>query len=261
MPRARVLVSLLAFASLAVSASAQEDFYRGKTVSFVIGDPPGGGADHYAKLFTHHLQRFVPGAPNIIVQHMPGASSIVAANHVYRNGPKDGTMMLMPQAAAVFARMFGNQAAVYEPSEFQWIGNLDQATGTCSTWKGSGLNSFDDMLNKTILLAAVAPSGVASEYPRALNALYGTRIKVIHGYVGTGNILIAMQRGEVQGSCAFMVSALKSAFGPYYNSGELKPVLQAARKSPELAGVPHILDLARNDEERAVMRQIGRAHV
>ena len=134
---ARALLPIL----LATPLAAQEDFYKGKTVSFVIGDPPGGGADHYAKLFTHHLQRFLPGAPNIIVQHMPGASSIVAANQVYRNGPKDGTMMLMPQAAAVFARMFGNQAAAYEPHEFQWIGNLDQATGTCSDRKSTRLNS------------------------------------------------------------------------------------------------------------------------
>ena len=247
----------LALVMFGAAAMAQEDFYRGKTITLVIGDPPGGGADTYARLFMQHLPRFVPGAPSTIVQNMPGASSVVAANYAYKTGPKDGTLLLMPQAAAVFARMFGNQAAAYEPNEFQWIGNLDQATGTCSAWKGSGLNSFDDLLTKPVLLAAVAPSGVASEYPRALNALYGTRIKIIHGYVGTGNIVIAMQNGEIQGSCAFMVSALRSAFRTHYESGNLKPILQAARRDPELKGVPHILDLARNEEERKVMQLIS----
>ncbi len=256
---ARIPKAVLAVLALSLPGTglAQEDFYKGKNITLVIGDPPGGGADTYARLFMQHLPRFLPGQPAAIVQNMPGASSVVAANFAYKTAPKDGTLLVMPQAAAVFARMFGNQSAAYEPDEFQWIGNLDQATGTCSAWKGSGLTSFEDLLNKPILLAAVAPSGVASEYPRALNALYGTRIKVIHGYVGTGNIVIAMQNGEIQGSCAFMVSALKSAFRTHYENGNLTPVLQAARRDPELKGVPHILDFARNDEEREVMRLIS----
>jgi tripartite-type tricarboxylate transporter receptor subunit TctC len=258
MARLRGVVCLIALATAAATAPrAQEDFYKGKVVTLVIGDPPGGGADTYARLFAQHLPRFLPGAPSVVVQSMPGASSVVAANYAYKTAPKDGTLLVMPQAAAVFARMFGNRAAAYEPNEFQWIGNLDQATGTCSAWKGSGLNSFEDLLDKPILLAAVAPSGVASEYPRALNALYGTRIKVIHGYVGTGSIVIAMQNGEIQGSCAFMVSALKSAFRTHYENGDLRPILQAARRDPELKGVPHIVDLARDEEERKVMRLIS----
>ncbi len=248
----------VAFAAFAAGgARAEDDFYRGKVVTLVIGDPPGGGADTYARLYAQHLPRFLPGAPSVVVQNMPGASSVVAANYAYKTAPKDGTLLVMPQAAAVFARMFGNQAAAYQPDEFQWVGNLDQATGTCSAWKGSGLKSFEDLINKPVLLAAVAPSGVASEYPRALNALYGTRIKVIHGYVGTGNIVIAMQNGEIQGSCAFMVSALKSAFRTHFENGDLTPILQAARRDPELKGVPHILDLARDDGEREVMRLIS----
>ncbi len=249
-------VAIVTFIASATTAVAQSEFYKGKTVTVVLGDPPGGGADTYARLFAQALPRFLPGAPTAIVQNMPGASSLLAANYVYKTAPRDGTVIVMPQAAAIFARMFGNQSAAYQPNEFQFIGNLDQATGTCSAWKGSGLTSFEDLLNRPALLAASAPSGVASEYPRAFNALYGTRVHVIHGYVGTSNIVVAMQNGEVQGSCAFMVSALRSAFKNYFDAGQLTPIIQTARRDPTLIGVPHILDFARNDDERQVMRLI-----
>ena len=144
----------------------------------------------------------------------------------------------------------------YKPNEFTYIGSLDQATGTCSAWRGSGLASFDDLLQNTTLLGAVAPSGVASEYPRSMNALFGMRIRVVHGYEGTGAIRLAMQRGEVQGSCAFMLSSLKSAFRDDYQSGQLVPVVQFARKSEELRGVPHVLDFARSELERQVFNLI-----
>ena len=139
------------------------------------------------------MPRHIPGNPSVVVQNLPGAGSMTAANTLYNTAPKSGSQLGMFASAVAIEPLLGNASAKYDITRFEWVGNLDQATGTCSTWKGSGLNSFDDMLNKTILLAAVAPSGVASEYPRALNALYGTRIKVIHGYVGTGNIVIAMQ--------------------------------------------------------------------
>ncbi len=240
----------------APAALAQSDFYKGKVVSIVLGDPPGGAADTYARLFARELPRFLPGAPTIIVRSMPGASSLLSANYVYKTAPRDGTVIGMPQAAAVFTRLFGNPAALFEPNEFQWIGNLDQATGTCSAWKGSGLTSFADLLNTPTLLAATSPSGLASEYPRAFNAIYGTRARVIHGYPGTSDILVAMQNGEAQGSCAFMVSSLRSAFKTYFESGELKPIIQTARRDPTLAGVPHILDFARDEDERSVMRLV-----
>jgi hypothetical protein len=146
--------------------------------------------------------------------------------------------------------MFGNTAAAYEPTDFTYVGNFDQATDTCSVWKGSGVESFDELRKKPAIFGAVGPSGIASEYPRSMNALFGTNIKVIHGYRGTPALLLAMQRGEIQGACAFMVSALKSNFNEPYAKGDLIPILQFARKSEELKGVPYMLDLARNDEEQ-----------
>jgi tripartite-type tricarboxylate transporter receptor subunit TctC len=240
----------------ATNAPAQEDFYKGKTLTIISGEPPGGAADLYARTLATHIGRHLPGHPNVIVQQMPGASSIISANYLYQKAPRDGTTLLMPLTSALFATIFGNTSTSYKPNEFTWIGSLDQATGTCSAWKGSGLASFEDLLKNTTLLGAVAPSGVASEYPRSMNSLFGTRTRVIHGYEGTGAIRLAMQRGEVQGSCAFMLSALKSAFRDDYNSGQLVPIVQFAHKSPELKDVPHVLDFARTELEKQVFNLV-----
>jgi tripartite-type tricarboxylate transporter receptor subunit TctC len=240
----------------AASVAAEDDFYKGKVVTIIAGEPPGGATDAYARLLAAALARHLPGSPSVIVQAKPGASSMVAANYVYKIAPRDGTTLLMPLSTAMFASVFGSDGAIFNPTEFTWIGNLDQATGTCSVWKGAGVTSFEDLLKNTALLGASAPSGVASQYPRSLNALFGTRIHVIHGYGGTSAMALAMQRGEIQGSCAFQLSALKSAFRTSYEAGELIPIVQFARKSPELKGVPHVLDFARTDEERRIFNLV-----
>src|SRR5436853_295097 len=174
--------------SPANSARAQDDFYKGKVLTIVSGEPPGGAADLYARTLAGHIGRYLPGRPAVIVQAMPGASSIIATNYLHQKAPRDGTALLMPLTTALFASVFGSTAVSYKPNEFTYIGSLDQATGTCSAWRGSGLASFDDLLQNTTLLGAVAPSGVASEYPRSMNALFATRIRVVHGYEGTGAI-------------------------------------------------------------------------
>jgi tripartite-type tricarboxylate transporter receptor subunit TctC len=246
-----IAVSLAVLAILAPSDGwAQDSFYKGKTVTVLTGEVPGGALDSYARVLATGLSRHLPGNPTVIVQSMPGAATVVASNHVAKRAPRDGTVLLMALPTAPFAAMFGNTAASYEATDFTFIGNFDQATETCSVWKGAGIDSFDDFLKKPAIVGAVAPSGIASEHPRSFNALFGAHIKVIHGYAGTAALLLAMQRGEIQGACAYMVSALKSTFNAPYAAGQLIPILQLARKSEELKGVPHMLDLVRDEEER-----------
>src|SRR5215475_5032325 len=242
----------ISFAVLAVvaPAAAQDSFYKGKTVTVLTGEVPGGALDSYARVLATGLNRHLPGNPTVIVQSMPGAATVVASNHVAKRAPRDGTVLLMALPTAPFATMFGNTAATYEATDFTFVGNFDQATETCSVWRGAGIDSFDDLLKKPAIVGAVAPSGIASEHPRSFNALFGAHIKVIHGYAGTAGLLLAMQRGEIQGACAYMVSALKSTFSSDYAAGRLVPILQLARRSEQLKDVPYMLDLARNDEER-----------
>lgn len=237
-------------ALMAAPAAAEDSFYKGKTVTVIVGEVPGGSMDAYGRVLATGLHKHLPDNPTVIVQNMPGAASLTAASHVAMRAPRDGTALLVALSTAPFAKMFGNKAANYQPTDFTYIGNFDQATDTCSVWKGSGIDSFDDLRKKPAIFGAVGPSGIASEYPRSMNALFGTNIKVIHGYRGTPALLLAMQRGEIQGACAFMESALKSNFHEPFSKGELVPILQFARKSDDLKGVPYMLDLARNAEEK-----------
>jgi tripartite-type tricarboxylate transporter receptor subunit TctC len=160
----------------------------------------------------------------------------------------------MPLTTAMFAPIFSDPGAHFKSNEFSWIGSLDQATDTCDYWKGSGVSSFADLFHKSVTFAADAPAGVGSQFPRAINALLGTKADVIQGYSGTGNVVVAMRRGEVQASCVFMLSSLTSMFKSSYESGELVPFVQFARKSELLPNVPYIMDYARTEEDKDVFK-------
>jgi tripartite-type tricarboxylate transporter receptor subunit TctC len=234
---------------------AANAFYKGRTLSIIASSKPGGASDAYARLVAQNIVRFLAGTPNTIVQAMPGASGLLAANYIHRQAAKDGTVLAMPLTTALFAPIFGDPGADYKSNQFTWIGSLDQATGTCDYWKGSGV-SLQEIFRKEVTFAADAPAGVGSEYPRAMNALLGTHAKVVHGYSGTGNVVLAMQRGEVQASCVFMLSALTSAFKKQFDSGELVPFVQFARKSEMLGKVPYIMDYARTPEDQQVFKLV-----
>ena len=236
----------------AIAWADDGDFFRGKSVTVVVSYPPGGGYDTYARLMASHFGQYVAGQPKIIVQNMPGASGITASNYFIHRAPRDGTALLAFSSSAAFARTFGNEAAAYKADDFTYIGNFDQATGTCVVSAASGITSFDDILRRQAMFGASGPSGVDSEYARALNALFGTRIKLIHGYGGSPSVNLGVQRREIEGGCGYMLSSLQSVFREDFTSGRIKPIVQFARKSEELASVPHVRDFARSVDDKAV---------
>ena len=233
-----------------VPATADDDFYKGKVLTIVVGYPPGGGYDAYARLMTNQFAHYLPGNPSVVIQNMPGASAITAANYIARKAPKDGTFLLAFSASAAFAQTFGNAAATYTADEFTWIGNFDQSTDTCTVGSKSGIGSFQDLLKQPTIFGASGPIGVDSEYARALNALFGTRMRVIHGYGGTPSVNLAIERGEIQGGCGYMLSSLQSVYRDDFTSGKLVPIVQFARKSDDLKGVPWIVDYAKSETDK-----------
>ena len=238
------------------AAEAAEDFYKGKTLTIITSEGPGGGSYGYADLVAQNIGRYLPGNPTVIIQAMPGASGLIATNHIYQSAARDGTVVGMPLTTALFAPIFGDPGARYKSNDFSWIGNLDQATDTCVYWKASGVTGLDYLMHHEVTFAASGPAGVGSQLPRAMNALIGTHAKVIHGYQGTGNMQVAMQRGEIQASCTYMLSALTSTMKTYYESGQLVPFIQFAYKSDKLPNVPHILDFAKTNEDKDVFKLI-----
>lgn len=247
----------VALASIAVGFSAKAqtadaDFYRGKTVTLVVGYPPGGGYDAYARIAANNLGKHIPGNPSVIVQNMPGAASVRSTNYLYTHAPKDGTVMAMFASSAVFAPIFGNTAAQYKVEDFTWLVNFNQETGTCAVWHTSGIRTIQDVLTQQAIFGGSAPAGLGSEYARSMNAVLGTRIRIIYGYAGATSILLAMERGEVQGGCGFPLASLESVRREDYEAGRLIPIVQFALKSPVLKSVPHIMEFARTEEDKEV---------
>jgi len=247
--------AVLASTVLGFSAKAQTadaDFYRGKTVTLVVGYPPGGGYDAYARIVANNLGKHIPGNPSVIVQNMPGAASIRSTNYLYTHAPKDGTVVAMFASSAVFAPIFGNTAAQYKVEDFTWLVNFNQETGTCAVWHTSGIRTIQDVLTQQAIFGGSAPAGLGSEYARSMNAVLGTRIRIIYGYAGATSILLAMERGEVQGGCGFPLASLESVRREDYEAGRLIPIVQFALKSPVLKSVPHIMEFARTEEDKEV---------
>jgi tripartite-type tricarboxylate transporter receptor subunit TctC len=260
----------LALCALAQPAAGNEiaDFYKGKTVTIVVGHQVGTGFDIYARTLARHLSRHIPGHPNIVVQNMVGASGITAANWLDSVAPKDGTVMATFVHTVAFEPVFGNAAAKYDPKKLSWIGNMEESVGLCGVSKASGIAKFDDLLAKEAVFGATGATGPLGMFAQAIRNLVGAKLKVVYGYKGSADVKLAMNRGEVQGICGLPLSTVKSFWGDEYRSGEFKPIVQLSGKPhPELKGLPRIDGYARTDEDRQVFglifgaQALGRVYV
>ncbi len=247
--------------ALAGTNAAAEVNFKGETFKVMVGFFPGGGYDTYARVLTRHIGRYLPGNPNVITVNFPGAGSLRLANHIYNKAPKNGLEVGIFASSSAFAPLFLVKQAKFKTDGFTWIGNIDQSVGTCTAWHTSGIKSFEDLKKKEVVYGSSGPTSVASQHPRGFNALLGTKIKIIHGYPGSTGILLAMKREEVQGGCGFALSSLKAARRQEWKSGKLRILVQTGRKKhPDLAGVPHLYDMAKDDHERMVMDLIYGLH-
>jgi len=230
------------------------DFYKGRTITIVVGYPPASGYTLYAQMLAKYIPDHVPGRPNVIVQSMPGAGSIKAANYVYTVAPKDGTTLGVFSIGALIDELFGLSTTSFDSTKYGWIGNMDESVGVCVVKSASGVRRFDDLLRKETLFGGTGPSGGATQAALALSRLFGARIKLIKGYPGAQDVVLAMDRGEVQGVCGITIAVLKSRLSHQIKSGALVPIIHDAMKpQPDLPGVPGVYDLAKSAEDRKVL--------
>ncbi|NQV55422.1 MAG: hypothetical protein HQ503_06150 [Rhodospirillales bacterium] len=256
--------SVIAAAPGAANAQSVADFYKGKTITLNIGYGAGGGYDTYARVLARHLGNHIPGNPTVVPKNMPGAGSLRAANYVYNATPKNGTNLLVFASSTALEPMFGGgkSKAKFDPTKFSWIGNMNQETFSCGVWKTSGIKSFDDLIKaKGISFGATGPAAITSQHITVFNNLAGTNIKIIHGYKGTKGINLAMQQGEVQGSCGLAKSSIQSRWQKFIDKGDLKIVVQLGlKKDPFFGDAAHVFDYAKSPEARKAMEIIfGRA--
>lgn len=249
-------VALLVVAPFSAPASAQsvEDFYKGKTITLAIGFDTGGGYDIYARLLSRHMGKHIPGRPGIVPQNMPGAGSLRAAQHLYSLAAKDGT------AIGTFGRQMGiapllGTGAQFDGAKFTWIGSITNEVSTCVSWHTARVKTWSEMLEQPITLGGDGPGADPDVFALLYRNLFDAKIKLVSGYHGTTPIVLAMERGEVEGLCGYSWSTIKSKHQPWLKDKKINILVQAAlKKDPELAAVPLVLDMARTDEQRQILK-------
>ncbi len=266
--RARRFLSAmaLAFAALGIvlPAMAQEPFYKGKTIALIIGSNASGGYDGYGRLLARHMGRHIPGNPGFVVQNMPGANGVRSANHVYNVAAQDGTVMGIFDQAMFLRQVLGAPGVKGDVAKFNWIGRLVSNSAVLFAWHTAKVKTIEDVFTHELIVAA---SGAASRLNwAALNALVGTKFRLVTGYEGPATAKIAMMRGEVE-ALSLPWSALRSENPEWLRDKQINLLLQTGDKNPGLEHLPRMVDLARTDDARRLLEifaspsVVGRAFV
>lgn len=248
---------VLALASGGALGQTVESFYHGKTISMLIGYPPGGANDAYGRLVARHLGRHIPGSPTVVAMHMPGAGSLRAANHIFSAAPKDGTVLGLLVPTLPLEAKLGATAAKFKASQFQWIGRLATATSITFLMGTTQVRSIDDAFARVAVLGATGRSATNAVYPTVLNNVLGTKFQIVTGYEGSAAAMIAMERGEVDGHSATL-EVLKAVRPDWLSAKKINIVVQyAVRRNAELPDVPTAVELGRTDEQKAILRAVA----
>jgi tripartite-type tricarboxylate transporter receptor subunit TctC len=236
-------------------AQAPAEFYKGRTIDLYIGTSVGGGYDAYGRMLARHMSRYTPGNPTIVPKNMEGGGGMRLANFLYNAAPKDGTAFAIFNRGTAFDPLLGNRNAQFEATKFNWIGSTNDEVSICATWHTTGITTLAQLTARELVVGATGPSGDTFQFPRITNGVLGTKFKIISGYPGGNDVDFAMERGEVQGRCGWSYTSVKSTRQHWLDRKWLNILLQLAlSKHPDLPDVPLIMDLARNDEDRAIFK-------
>ena len=247
---------------LAASPASAADFYAGKTIDLLIGGNVGGGYDIYARVIGRHLGRFIPGAPAIVPKNQPGAGSGRAASFLYSVAPKDGTVIGTVFPGAIMSPLLDERAQpLLDPARFRYLASADNATRVCITHARSRIKTFDDALRQKAIMGATATGGSTRDYILMLRKTTGVMFELVAGYRGSADILLAMERGEVDGICGFDWASLKSQ-RPEWVRDRTANILVQVSLEPEAElsrlGVPPIWSTIRSeDDKKAVALIVG----
>ncbi len=253
------LSGAVALLSLGPSPALADDvaaFYVSKSIELVIGYPPAGSNDIYGRIVARHLGQYIPGTPSIIVRNMPGAGSLTAANHIYNRAPKDGTVLGVVSAGIPLQARLGQPQARFEPGKFLWIGRIHSSSSVTMVWHTSKIMSLDDAKGREVVLSATGAGSTGSLYPSVMNEVLKTRFKLIQGYKGTHEGMLAMERGEAEGHSTTW-EAVKSVNMRWVKEKMIRVLVQhGLHRAPDLPEVPTSVELASTPDDRAVMRAI-----
>ena len=241
-----------------IGRSAADDssgFFQGKTIRIIVGYPAGGGYDAYARLIAQFLPAVLPGHPSVVVQNMPGAGSLVAANYLYSAAEEDGTVIGELSGVAPFAPLQGLQGAMFNSTKFNWIGSPNSETGLLIVWHTAPFDTVDDVRRHELVAGSSTGDSTPSFYARVLSATLGLKLKIVSGYPGSTNAFSAMERGEVQAYPSAFWSSLQSNEPDWLKQNRIKILLQyGSQKNVELPNVPFAEDLIEDTDNKALLQ-------
>ncbi len=257
-----LLVSLaLPFLASGALAQSGADFYAGqKTLTMVVSSSAGGGYDGYGRLFARYMTRYLPGQPVFVVNNMPGAGGVRATNYLYSAAPRDGTVIgIVNRGAPTVPLLLGDSSPVqYDPTKFSWVGNAQRDYGAAAVSKMSPAQSIEEARNVEVVIGASGADGDSALLPRMFNELLGTKFKVISGYTGMTEAIVAMERGEVHGIMANgWGGPTTEAMVRMHRDKTGRIIIQLALDSkPEMTGVPLPMDFVTKEEDRAIIETV-----
>ena len=250
-----MLVALVAGVLSAVPAAAEgvADFYRGKQVILMVGSSPGGGYDAIARLVARHLANYIPGNPNIVVQNTPGGGSLTMTNRIYRVAPQDGTVIGLVQRGVLLAQLTKQPNVQFDVGKLNWIGSVSPEQSLVVASSSAPVKTLQDLLAMPLIVGGTGATSDLEASARLLNATIGTKFKIVSGYPGQADVVLAIERGEIQGTADWSWSEIRTRHADLLNAKKINILLQnTLRKIPELPDVPLAMDLIKDDTDRAM---------
>jgi tripartite-type tricarboxylate transporter receptor subunit TctC len=243
----------------AVHGQSVESFYRGKIVSLVIGYPPAGANDLYARIVARHIGKHIPGNPGVVPRNMPGGGSLVAANHVFNIAPKDGTVLGLIAPTVPLEESLGAANVKFKSAKFNWVGRMAPSTNVTFAMATAPVKTIKQAMEREVILGATGRSSTVSIYPSVLNNVIGTKFKLVMGYEGSAACMLAMERGEVEGHSTSW-DGVKSARGDWVRDKKVNILVQyGLKRHPDLPDVPTSVELGRTAEETQILRVVANA--
>ena len=240
-------------------ADAVSDFYKGKNITLIVAAPGGSGYDFGARIFARHLGKHVPGAPNVVVQNMPGGGGRTGTAYVYSAAPRDGTVIAAVQSFIPVDQLFDGDPAkpLFDSRQFPWLGSIAATTSVAVAWHTAKVKTWEDLQTTELVVGGVGAATPMVTFPYLFNRLLGTRFKIVSGYLGGPDVDLAMERGEVEGRVDYSWHTLKSTRGDWLAQGKLVPLFQMGlAKHADLQNIPLLIDLVKEDEQKRILQTV-----
>ena len=248
-------ILILSFASAATAAGQDAaQFYKTHTLTLGSPNSAGGGYDIYVRALARHLSKYIPGNPNIVVQNVPAAGGMAFANQLYNTLPKDGSYIGMVRGTAIQEEVYKSPQVQFHGSQFAWLGNMNSDHDACIVSAGSGVHTIADLYSHQVVAGASGVGAQSYSFPVVYRELLHMKFKVISGYPGTPERMIALERDEITGACGISLSLFQSQFSRLVKTGKIRLIAQGAlHADPRYPDVPNILDQAKTPEVRQAL--------